>query len=99
MVPHERPGMDVLQTWVVVAVPGLLVAAALFVGRSRVRAWIGYGVLAALIVTFFVTPGGGASAAVVGAIAVVFVASGRGTRIEQGVPEHHEHRERFTVAP
>ena len=90
--------MDVLQMWVVVGVPGLVVAAGLFVGRSRLRAWIGYAVLLALVVAFVLTPGGGLSAAAVGLIAVVFVATGRGTRIDAEFREHHQDRERFTTA-
>ena len=89
--------MDVLQMWVVVGVPGLVVAAGLFVGRSRLRAWIGYAVLLALVIAFVLTPGGGLSAAAVGLIAVVFVATGRGSRIDAQFSEHHEGRERYTT--
>ena len=88
--------MDVLQTWLLVGVPGLCIAAALFVGRSVVRAWLGYAVLAALIVLFVFTPGGGVSAAVIGALAVVFVANGRGTNSDRAYREHHQERDKYT---
>lgn len=90
--------MGIWQAWLVVGVPGLVVAGALFAGRSRRRAWIGYGVLAALVVLFVATPGGGASAALVGMIAVVLVANGRGTHLDEGEPEHHEARGHLTTA-
>lgn len=89
--------MDVLQVWILIGVPGLVIAISLFVGRSRFRAWLGYGVLAALIATFFVTPGGGISAAVIGAIGVVFVANGRGTHLDRTYREHHEERGGYTT--
>ncbi len=90
--------MDVLQVWILIGVPGLVIAIALFVGRSVFRAWLGYGVLAALIATFFVTPGGGVSAAIIGALAVVFVANGRGTHRDRAYREHHEERGGYTTA-
>lgn len=90
--------MDVLQTWLMVGVPGLCVAAALFVGRSVVRAWLGYVVLAALIVLFVLTPGGGVSTALIGTIGVVFVANGRGTNRDRAYAEHHQERDRYTHA-
>jgi membrane protein implicated in regulation of membrane protease activity len=90
--------MDVLQTWVLIGVPGLAIATALFVGRSVLRAWFGYAVLAALTAVFFLTPGGGVSTAIVGAVAVVFVANGRGTNRDRRYREHHEERDTFTTA-
>jgi membrane protein implicated in regulation of membrane protease activity len=90
--------MDVMQTWLLVGVPGLCIAAALFVGRSIVRAWLGYAVLAALIVLFVTTPGGSISAALIGAIAVVFVANGSGTNSDRAYREHHEERGKYTRA-
>ena len=89
--------MDPLQLWLVVGVPGLVAAAALFVGRSRLRAWIGYAVLVALVAAFAVTPGGVLSAAAIGAIVVVLVANGRGTYKDATYREHHEDRRRFTT--
>lgn len=90
--------MNLLQTWLLVGVPGLLIAAGLFVGRSQVRAWIGYVVLLALVLVFALTPGGGLSAALVGGILVILVAAGRGTQVDAGFLEHHEDRRRFTTA-
>lgn len=90
--------MDVLQTWIVVGVPGLLLAAVLFVGNSRVRAMGGYAVLLATMLTFVLVPGDPLSAAAIGLAMVVLVANGRGQGADDQLPEHHEHRERFTVA-
>lgn len=90
--------MDVLQSWLVVGVPGLIVVAGLFVGRSKPRAWIGYGVLALLVAFFLLVPTDVISAAFVGLVAVVLVATGRGTHSDDGYREHHEDRERFTTA-
>lgn len=89
--------MDVLQSWLLVGVPGVILAAGLFVGRSQVRAWIGYVVLAALVVFFVVVPADGVSAVVVGAVAVAFVATGRGMNRDRDYREHHEQRTRFTT--
>ncbi len=89
--------MTVLQTWIVVGVPGLVVVAALFAGRSRVRAMLGHAALGALVLTFFLTPGGGMSAAALAAVAAVLVALGRGTHLDGG-PEHHQGRRRLTTA-
>lgn len=90
--------MDALQTWIVFGVPGLLFAAALFVGNSRVRALAGFAVLAATMLVFLLVPGEPLSAAAIGVVMIVFVANGRGQGTDDQVPEHHEHRERFTVA-
>lgn len=89
--------MDLLQTWLIVGVPGLIITAGLFTGRSQVRAWIGYAVLLALVVTFLLVPGDAISAAAVGLIAFLLVATGRGMQADQQ-PEHHETRRRYTVA-
>lgn len=90
--------MDVLQTWIVVGVPGLVIAGALLVGRSRWRALAGYAVLGGLVLVFAMTPAGGPSAAVVGIIGAVVLATGRGTSIDAGRDEHHQQRRRFTTA-
>lgn len=89
--------MDVLQTWIVFGVPGMLVAGALFVGNSQRRALAGYAVLVALVLVFALVAGDPLSAAVIGLVLMVFVANGRG-QVDDQLPEHHEHRERFTVA-
>jgi len=90
--------VDLLQTWVLIGVPGLVVVAALFVGRSRVRALLGFLVLAALVVVFVLTPGGGPSAALVGVVGLAAVATGRGSHLDDEQPEHHEQRRRYTTA-
>jgi hypothetical protein len=90
--------MDVLQTWIVFGVPGLLLAGVLFVGNSQLRALGGYAVLLATLLVFVLVPGEPISAAVIGAVLVVFVANGRGQGVDDRMAEHHEHRERFTVA-
>ena len=89
--------MDVLQTWIVFGVPGLLLAGVLFVGNSQLRAWGGYAVLLALLLVFVLVPGDPLSAAAIGLALVAFVANGRG-QVDDRIPEHHEHRKRFTVA-
>jgi hypothetical protein len=90
--------VDLLQTWLLIGVPGLVTAAALFVGRSSLRAMLGYLVLAALVVVFVVTPGGGTSAAAVGLVGLTAVATGRGSFRDDATPEHHEQRRRYTTA-
>ena len=89
--------MDLLQTWIVIGVPGMVLAVGLFVGRSRIRALVGFGVLAALTAVFVMTPGGGFSAAAVGLVAMLFVATGRGTNVDDRFDEHHQNRKRFTT--
>lgn len=89
--------MDVLQTWIIVGIPGLIVTAALLVGRSQLRAIAGYVVLFALTATFLLVPEDIYSAAAVGLIGFLLVAMGRGMQPDQA-PEHHENRRRFTTA-
>ena len=89
--------MDVLQTWLIFGIPGLIVTGALFVGRDQFRSLAGYVVLALLVAIFLFVPEDVISAASVGLIAFLLVATGRGTNADRA-PEHHENRERFTVA-
>lgn len=89
--------MDVLQSWLLVGVPGVVLAAGLFVGRSQLRAWLGYATLLALVVFFVVVPADGISAAAIGLVAVVFVATGRGMNRDRDYAEHHENRKRYTT--
>ena len=89
--------MDLLQTWLIVGVPGLIVTAGLFTGRSRLRSWLGYVALVALVATFLLVPGDAVSAAAVGLIGFLLVATGRGMQADDQ-PEHHENRKRFTTA-
>lgn len=90
--------MNLSQTWIILGVPLLVVAAGLFVGRSRLRALLGYVVLTALIGVFVTVPGGGPSAAVVGLVGLAALATGRGTHVDDAAPEHHEARGRYTTA-
>jgi hypothetical protein len=89
--------VDLLQSWMIVGVPGLALALGLFSGRSKVRSWYGYGVLAALIVFFVTVPGDAISAVGLGIIVVAFVATGRGTHTDDEFQEHHVDRKRFTT--
>ena len=89
--------MDVLQTWLIVGVPGLAIVAGLFAGRSQLRSLVGYVVLIAMVVTFLLVPGDVISAAAVGLIAFLLVALGRGMQADEQ-PEHHETRRKYTVA-
>jgi hypothetical protein len=89
--------VDLLQTWLIIGVPGLIVAAGLFTGRSLLRAWLGYAVLATLVGVFLFIPGDVISAAAIGLIIFMLVAAGRGMQADTG-PNHHQTRRRFTTA-
>lgn len=90
--------MNSLQAWLIVGVPSLLVIAALFVGRSATRALVGYVLLAVTVIFFLAVPGDRVSAASIGLIAFLLVATGRGTESDDA-PEHHEGRRRWTTTP
>jgi|GEM_PF-1325018 len=90
--------MDLLQTWLLIGVPVLVAAVAMFVGHSRIRALIGFVLLASLVATFVLTPGGGPSAAAVGIVGLAAMATGRGSHLDDQQPEHHQQRRRYTVA-
>ncbi|MEX2550138.1 MAG: hypothetical protein WD638_07915 [Nitriliruptoraceae bacterium] len=90
--------LSLSQTWIILGVPLLVVAAGLFVGRSRLRALLGYVVLTALVGLFVTIPGGGPSAVIVGLFGLAALATGRGTHLDDAVPEHHAARGRFTTA-
>lgn len=98
--PATARGSNVttLQIWLIVGLPGLVIVAALFSGRSTVRSLLGYVALAALLVTFVVVTGDIYSSAAVGLIGFFLVATGRGTATDEG-PEEHENRERYTTTP
>lgn len=89
--------MDVVQTWIVIGVPGLIVVASLFAGRSRRRALTGYAVLLGLVVAFATVPGGAPSAAAIGILGVAYVATGRGSHRDVSESEPDEVRRRATV--
>lgn len=90
--------MTVLQSWIVIGVPALIVMGALFTGRSGFRALVGYVVLAATLVFFVTVPADTISAAFIAMLGFVLVATGRGTEGDD-VPEHHQGRKRFTTDP
>lgn len=90
--------MNVLQAWLLIGVPGLIVTAALFAGRDQLRAVIGYAVLALLMGTFLSIDGGGLSGGMIGLLAVGLVATGRGTNEVDDLPEEQEVRDRWTRA-
>ncbi len=90
--------MNVLQAWLIVGVPSLIVVAALFVGRSATRALFGYLVLAGALIFFLAVPEDTISAAAIGLIGFFLVATGRGTE-QDDAPEHHENRKRYTTTP
>lgn len=90
--------MSSMQAWLIVGVPALATIAALFVGRSATRALFGYMVLIGTVVFFLAVPGDRLSAAAIGLLTFLFVATGRGTD-EDDAPEHHENRRRFTTTP
>ena len=72
--------MSILQAWLVVGIPLLIVAFALFYGRSRIRTGLGY---VALLVAFgvMVTVDRG-SATVIGGLAALAYGAGRGGQAE-----------------
>ncbi len=73
--------MSILQLWLVVGVPALILAAALFYGQSRLRSAAGYLVLlAAFGVMVTVDP---ASGAAVGIVTALLYAAGRGGQAER----------------
>jgi hypothetical protein len=95
--------VNLLQTWLILGVPIVAISLYLFIGRNRTRARIGYfGLLLAIVVLLTVPEDGGQgamiSAGLVGAIAFTFVATGRGTQIDDEFIEHHQGRRRFTTA-
>ncbi|MEX2504775.1 MAG: hypothetical protein WD378_07990 [Egicoccus sp.] len=89
--------MDVAQAWMIVGVPVMAAALALFAGRSQRRAWFGYALLAGLVVFLITVPGDVIFAAVPGMLLVGLVASGRGTHRDDDQREHHQDRKRLTT--
>lgn len=76
--------MDVLQVWILAGIPALLLAAALFIGRSAWRSLLGYLVLA--IGFAAVASVDRASAVVFGGLLTLLYAAGRGGRLESEDP-------------
>ena len=89
--------MNLLQAWLIVGIPSLGLALGLFSGRAKHRAWYGYGVLGALVLFFMLVPGDVISAALLGLIAVGFLAVGRGTGKDDEYQEHHQGRRAYTT--
>ena len=89
--------MDLMQTWLVVGIPGLVIAGGLFVGRSAYRALLGFAVLVVLIIAFLTGPGHTLSAGAIGMVGVILLAAGRGTNVDDEHFEHHDRRRRFTT--
>lgn len=83
--------MDVLQSWLVVGIPGLVIVGSMFTGRSAVRTAIGYFALVGLLIFFLLVPEDTASAVAVGTAGVLLLAVGRGGPVE-AEPNHHERR-------
>jgi hypothetical protein len=77
--------VDVLQVWVLIGVPALVLALALFARRSPLRALVGYVVLGGAFAG--VTAVDRASGAVFGGLLTLLYAAGRGGRLEhEGEP-------------
>ncbi|MBA2529979.1 MAG: hypothetical protein H0V19_08480 [Euzebyales bacterium] len=68
--------MGILQVWLVVGVPALALAAALFYGRSRLRTGLGYLVLLGAFAAM--TAVDRSSGAVIGGLIALLYAAGRG---------------------
>jgi hypothetical protein len=95
--------VNLLQTWLILGVPLVAGSMYLFIGRDKGRARAGcFGLLTAVVVLLTVPEGGGQGAAIsaglVGAVAFLFVATGRGTDIDDRYVEHHQDRRRYTTA-
>lgn len=86
--------VNTLQAWLAVGAPALALAAGLFAGRSVVRSAVGYLVLVLTLLFFLVVPRSPVSAGVVGSIAFLLVASGRGETEVETRPYGHDVPER-----
>lgn len=73
--------MSLLQAWLVLGVPGLVLGLAMFIVRSPVRALLGYVVLLATFVGMALVDR--ASAAVLGGLLALLYAAGRGGDMER----------------
>jgi hypothetical protein len=95
--------VTLLQTWLILGVPLVAGSCYLFIGRNKTLARFGYAGLALAIGSLLVVPedggqGAAISAGLVGTLAFVFVATGRGTQVDDEFVEHHQDRRRYTVA-
>jgi hypothetical protein len=81
----EHTAVNTLQAWLVVGLPLLIAAFALFYGRSRIRTLLGY---VALLVAFGVmVTVDRASAVVIGGLAALAVGAGRGGQAESEIAD------------
>ncbi|MDP9405556.1 MAG: hypothetical protein M3O86_02995 [Actinomycetota bacterium] len=74
--------MTILQVWLGVGVPAIVLALALFYGRSPLRTMLGYVVLLAAFAA--ITTVDRASGAVIGGVIALLYAAGRGGQAERG---------------
>ena len=74
--------MSILQVWLVAGIPGLVLALALFYGRSRLRTMLGYAVLLTVFGLLLTVDRG--SSAVIGGVAALLYGAGRGGEAESG---------------
>jgi hypothetical protein len=72
--------VSILQAWLIVGIPAMVLAGGLFYGRSRLRTRLGYLVL--LVAFAVLTPVDPASGAVLGGVVALLYAAGRGGEAE-----------------
>ena len=81
--------MDPLQGWLVIGIPAVAIVAAMFARRSPVMSAIGYLVIAVTFVAFLTLVDDPMSAAAIGLIGTMILASGRGGAVEEQHEETH----------
>ena len=81
--------MDPVQGWLVIGVPALAIVAAMFARRSPVMSAIGYLVIAVTFVAFLTVVGDAKSAAAIGLVGTMILASGRGGAVEEEHEDTH----------
>lgn len=77
--------MSVLQAWLVIGIPGLVIGLAMFVARSPTRALVGYAAVIAAFAGMAVVDR--VSGAVFGAVLALLYAAGRGGQMEREQPQ------------
>lgn len=95
--------MSLLQAWLVIGLPGLVLGLAMFLVRSPARALVGYAALLAAFVGMALVHR--VSAAVLGAAVALLYAAGRGGDMERerdsdeeiGLPDVVGYKQRRTV--
>lgn len=96
--------MSVLQAWLVIGIPGLVIGVAMFLVRSPVRALVGYAAFLAAFAGMAVVDR--VSGAVFGGVLALLYAAGRGGQMERepqdddavGLPEVVGYRQRRGLA-